>query len=319
MPGNDVGRLQGRRNKLLMAQYLQEAGLATPRCEVVSSPEEGRRWAYANNLSEVVVKPVDSAASDNVRFCHVDDDLYAACQDVLSASNFFGQGNEAVLVQERLVGREYYVNTVSVNGEHRVAETWQYTKRLGRSPVYDFEEPCDVADCRISTLHTYVKDALTALGIRYGAAHSEVMYTKRGPMLIETGARLGGGVLPWVAAKYSGVSHVGLLARALVDPNQLLRFNESTVLWNHRVRYVSLINHTGGEVTSLQWRDKISSLDSVAAVVSTVLPGDRIVPTVDLATSPGYAYLISESKDSIMRDYRTIRLWEAEGLYTRAA
>jgi hypothetical protein len=35
----------------------------------------------------------------------------------------FGEPNRAVLVQQRLVGVEFYINTVSAGGVHRVAET----------------------------------------------------------------------------------------------------------------------------------------------------------------------------------------------------
>lgn len=37
--------------------------------------------------------------------------------------------------------------------------------------------------------------------------------------------------------------------------------------------------------------------------------------TVDLATVPGYVYLVAETVEPVLRDYRAIRAWEETDLY----
>lgn len=49
---------------------------------------------------------------------------------ILGHNNLFGEVNEMVLVQEFLQGSEYVVDTVSVNGEHKVVAIYYYDKRV---------------------------------------------------------------------------------------------------------------------------------------------------------------------------------------------
>ncbi|MEI5101189.1 ATP-grasp domain-containing protein [Streptomyces sp. PmtG] len=317
LPGNPPLSSALRRSKPLMSAALRRAGLAAAADTVIESPDEAVRWCEEQGFTEVVVKPVDSSASDNVWFCRDATEVADACRTVLTSPNFFGDANRRALVQERLTGDEFYVNTLSEDGVHSVTESWQYTKRTvwGRFPVYDYEEPSDPADPRTRALHAYVRAALTALGVRHGAAHTEVMLTARGPVLIEAGARLGGGVLPQVTARHTGASHAGLLADLILGSGTP-RGYEPTLRWPGHVRYVSLINQADGVVRSAHWERLVSALPTADTLVPLVRPGERLRPTRDLATSPGYLYLTGPDRAAVERDYATLRAWEASGLYT---
>jgi hypothetical protein len=47
--------------------------------------------------------------------------------------------------------------------------------------------------------------------------------------------------------------------------------------------------------------------------------GQSLPETVDLATSPGYVYLVSDQPDGLERDYRRLRELEAGPLYAASA
>jgi hypothetical protein len=81
---------------------------------------------------------------------------------------------------------------------HRVAEIWRYTKRRGpaSTPIYDYEEPVPASSPEAHVLRSFAFSVLDALGITDTPAHTEVMLTPTGPVLIETGARLGGATAP---------------------------------------------------------------------------------------------------------------------------
>lgn len=317
--GNSPRSSAARRSKAEMAQALRTAGLDHPRGAVVRTTEEAITWFTKQGSAEAIVKPLDSAGTDNVRICTGPAEVADATSAVLAAHNFFGVQNEEALVQECLAGREYFVNTVSVDGEHRVIETWLYSKVRGPSgaPIYDYYEPAGSEAAPTHIVHTYLKRALDALGVINGAAHSEVMLTNRGPVLIECGARLGGSSQPWVSEKYSGTSQVAVLAQYLLDPVSVKDFDDTKVRYSQPVRKMSLINHHPGTATAEDWIARISSLDTVIGVFPAVGPGASLVPTRDVVSSPGYVYLAAVDKDAIERDYRTIRQWEYAGLYTR--
>lgn len=317
--GNSPQSSAARRSKAEMARALRTAGLDHPRGAVVRAAAEAIAWFITKGLAEAVVKPLDSAGTDNVRICTGPAEVADATSAVLTAHNFFGVRNEEALVQERLTGREYFVNTVSADGEHRMIETWLYSKVRGPSgaPIYDYYEPAEPEAAATHAVHTYLRRALDALGVINGAAHSEVMLTDRGPVLIECGARLGGSSQPWVPEKYSGTSQVAVLAQYLLDPASVKKFDDTKIRYTQAVRKMSLINRHPGIATAKDWTARISSLDTVIGVFPAVDTGSSLLPTCDVVSSPGYVYLAAVDKDTIERDYRTIRQWEYAGLYTR--
>lgn len=322
LPGNVPELAEARRDKQEMAHRLYEAGLDAPAGTLVASPDEAVAWFAKADLSGsgVVVKPADSAGSDHVRFCTSPALVYAAAAAVLGSANMFGVANRTAVVQEELAGPEFYVNTVSVDGVHLIAETWQYTKLRTPSgaPLFDYEEPADLAWPEVAAIHDYVLRALDALGVRHGAAHSEVVLTPRGPVLIDVGARLGTGVLPWVAEKFLGYSHAGLLAESILRPRDALQHvGRLPEAWPEPVRYVSLVNHRPGTVRpSQEWVGALEALPTALAVAATTGAGMELPATHDLETSPGFVYLSDSDPARVERDYLTIREWEQQGPYT---
>ncbi|MER0476866.1 ATP-grasp domain-containing protein [Streptomyces sp. Edi2] len=318
LPTNTPGHLAARRDKALMAQAVRSAGLATPRASVASTPATAAAWFTASGLAEAVVKPLASAGTDHVRFCRTAQQVEAACVSVLDAKTIFGRSNHTALIQERLIGTEYYINTVSHNGHHRVAEIWQYTKQANATstPVYDYEEPLAPSTHEASILRHFTFAVLDALGIRATPAHTEVILTARGPVLIETGARLGGATVPDIVERYSGgISQTALAATAMLNPQDLLNFDENQVAWNGTLRHVEFVNHYQGPANAAAL-GRVAELSSAVAVFSSVDPGDNIPPTSDLLSSPGHVYLAAKQRDVVERDYARLRSWEREGLHT---
>lgn len=319
LPGNDLATGPARRSKFAMAQLLAESGLNAPRSALVGDAGEAVAWFRASGLASVVLKPVDSAASDRVFFCDTEAQVRAAASEILSSDNVFGDTNRAAVIQEALAGPELYVNTVSIDGVHHIVETWQYRK--GRTadgmPMFDFEEPADLGAPATQAVHAYVGRALTALGIRTGAAHSEVVLTERGPVLIDPGARLGGGVLPWVAEKIIGYSHASVYADSVADPAAVsARAAEFPRPWPQPIRYVSLINRHPGVAAELDWVNRLEDLPSCIAVSTGLSPGTALAQTSTLLSSPGFVYLSADSQQAVEADYHRIRRWEDAGLYT---
>lgn len=319
IPGNRYDTVAARRDKALMARTAAAAGVTTPRGETFTDHADAVAWFASQALREAVVKPVSSAGTDNVRFCRTAAEVRRACEAVLNSADLYGNPNTVALVQERVHGIEYYVNTVSHNGVHRVAELWRYTKRAGPAgyPVYDYEEPVNVASREAAPLRAFVAKVLNALGVVSGAAHTEVMLTDRGPVLIESGARLGGGTTPTIVEKLSGISQTALLADTLIDPARLAKFDDEAIRWSKAVRNVALVNHVAGRARSLSWTARIEELPTLVGLTHGVMVGAHLPKTTDLINSPGYVYLAAEDPEEAARDYRALRAMEAEGLYTR--
>ncbi|MDI5964538.1 hypothetical protein [Streptantibioticus silvisoli] len=318
LPGNRYETVGARRDKAAMGRAVAAAGLATPLTAEFADADRAATWFAAGGLAEAVVKPPSSAGSDNVRFCRTADEVREACARVLGSRNLYGEPNRAALVQERLHGVEYYANSVSHDGVHRIAELWRYTKRSGAGghPVYDYEQPVAPDAAQAASVRAFVPAVLDALGVACGAAHTEVMATARGPVLIESGARLGGGTLPWVIEKYCGTSQTSLLADTLVEPDALRRFDDTAAVRPGELRNVALINSEAGTVRSLDWADRLQRLPTLVALSHGVRPGQRLPVTTDLLSSPGYVYLAAQDPHEVERDYDALRFMESRSLYT---
>ncbi|MBP2705462.1 ATP-grasp domain-containing protein [Microbispora sp. RL4-1S] len=319
LDGNDIALVNTRRDKSEMARVVRAAGLATPLGEEFGTVDAAVSWYRETLGGEAVVKPVDSAGSDQVRFCGNAAEVREACALILAGRNIYDTPNRTVLVQERLFGTEFYINSVSESGVHRMAEIWRYTKRLGPAgtPVYDYEEPVDLSSPEAAVLREFVCEVLDALGVRYYAAHTEVMLTERGPVLIECGVRLGGGTIPDTVEKLTGMSQTALLARILLSPGSLTEFDERQVVIDAAVRNVALINPAPITEQAGDWADRIAELPTAVGVAGVPASGEPLPQTVDLVTSPGFVYLASSDPLEVLRDYRRLRDLEVNGLYGR--
>ena len=89
-------------------------------------------------LFKCVVKPVESAGTDDVFLCDSVEEGVTAFTRIYGKKNGLGLYNDGALVQEFLNGTEYVIDKVSMSGIHKVVCVWQYDKRAinGANFVY---------------------------------------------------------------------------------------------------------------------------------------------------------------------------------------
>lgn len=315
--GNGMTRPTVRRDKYLMAEAVAAAGLATAHTLRTDDPDRAVAWARGLGLRTVVLKPVASAGTDRVFFCDTDDEIRRAHALIMSGHDRYRSPDTTVLVQECLVGAEHFVNTVSVDGVHRTVEVWRYNKRPapgGRS-INDFDQPLPPGSPAYEALSAYTAQVLDALEVRNGAAHTEVMLTEAGPVLVESAARPGGAQLPHVVRACLGTDQLDCLAQSIAHPERVLDGTLRTSRIERYLRYVNLITPRDGVVPDHDGWAPVRALESYTDMVLTIPPGDPAPETVDLVTSAGYVYLTSSDPATIEKDYLRLRALESAGLY----
>ena len=192
---NPIENLDAMTLKNEMHNRLAEHGLRHIRGQVVTSIEEAIKFYDEENLKEVVVKPVYSAGSSGVRICLNKEEMIKAIEDELNkATNYYGSTLSELLVQERIDGEEYFVNTVSCDGIHRVTLIWKYrkVKTAEGGIIYDTIETVNELNLGEAEMVEYAYKVATAIGIKYGAVHGEYMIDENGPVLIEVNCRPSG-------------------------------------------------------------------------------------------------------------------------------
>lgn len=208
---------------MIAVETVRAAGLNANRQIQANSLQEALDWIDGTLSHPIVVKPANSAGSDCVFKCSTEAELKMACDSILTETNCLGLVNDRVLVQDFLQGTEYVIDCVSFRGQHRVAQVFRYDKRPknGRSFVYFSLQVVDPrTDSKAMQCVEYTFQVLDALGIAEGISHSEVIFdSRRGPTLVETGARPHGGDGSWipVAESCSSCTCLSMLADLVQD------------------------------------------------------------------------------------------------------
>jgi hypothetical protein len=316
LPSNGTALSAARRDKHQMAHALRAAGVrAIEECKT-GDAEEAVAWAQRRDDWPVVIKPVDSAGTDGVVLCETPDAIRAAFAATIGRPNALHGANEQLLVQELLRGTQLFTDSISWDGVHHVSECWRDNKlRLGEAFVYDYEELLDPRGEQQDQVIPYVHAVLDALGIKYGPAHTEVMLTDSGPVLVECGARMHGSVRDDIIDRCTP-SHVTVTVDAYLDPPSVVRRAQAGYVLSAASYCVMLISHQEGRVVAPAGMREVEQLESFAGTISMVGPGDAITPTVDLFSCPGIIYLIHPDRAVLQRDYERIReLEETVGMF----
>ena len=93
-----------RRNKYAMGEAVRAAGVRAVKQKLCVSVEEVKMFIASLDEPLCVLKPVQSAGSDDVFLCNDEDEAITAFNRIYKTVNGLGQLNEDVLVQEYLSG-----------------------------------------------------------------------------------------------------------------------------------------------------------------------------------------------------------------------
>lgn len=309
---NDPKKSLNRLHKALMQKALKEAGVPALETLDTSSENEVETWIKVNKLTDspLIIKPPISAGSDKVFHIPAKGDWKKAFNQVLTEpSKLTGNMNETVVVQEQAIGTEFAVGTVSANGKHYLAHLIKYNKTAlnHRKTIYDYVEFVPYNEEVYGELFDYTQKALDALGIRWGAAHNEIMLTEKGPRLIETGARMCGGPVVGFAREATGSSQADKLVEVYTDGD----VKTKKYVFEKTVVPVFLKSPAKGKISNVEALADISKLPTLLNEHIWFKNGDLVPQTVDYLTSIGIIALAG-NRESIFLDYKKIRHMESK-------
>jgi len=315
-----------RKDKAEMQEQLRRRGVPAAEQLLSDSPEELLSWARAFGSWPLVAKPTGSSGSDGVFFCQGEPDVLAAAEEILGKTNPNGSVNSKLVLQEFLTGTEYIVDTVSHNGRHLCVAVWVYTKRKGTP----WNPNCIISENNRllpsegevqQQLVDYVFQVLTALGLRYGPCHTEVMLTPRGPVLVEVNARLHGLQGPKLIGLATGTSQATYAVDALAGNGELFdsHYNANNggrwlyPLQKQCTQMVLISPVSGYLATSISKVIYEMELPSVVEVLPSVQKRQFLKASCDLNSAAGYVLMVHPSADQIEADISRIRNAEVDG------
>lgn len=299
---------EARRDKWLMAEAVAAAGLPVIPQICTADADEVAAWLDREGLhgQDLVIKPPKSASTDGVAKVAGGVGWAEVFAANLGRINQFGAVDDRLLVQKFVTGTEYVLDTFTHDGTHGLVDVCRYQK-VNNGPhmaVYDAMHWLPHDDPAIPDLLAYTRAVLDAVGMRFGAAHVEIMNTDQGPLLIEVGARAHGGGHPKFNRAATGDSQIDRTVRALVGlpvpvDYQLIRHQQC----------VFHIARASGVVREVSVLDAVQDLPSHHFSVHHLTEGGPIQVTRTLVDSLefGFAILSHPDAEQVERDAATVR------------
>lgn len=187
-------------DKRLMRDHLRgsEFAVASASCEDAADVREFLR----ENPAGLVLKPPAGSGSEDVFVIRDEDDLVAAVQAL-------GGGSFSMLAEEYLPGREVSVETLTIDGRHRLLAVTDKTLYRGTLAEARHIVSPDVVDSTArEMLAEFCARLLTLIGHEHGPCHIELKLDGDRIRLIEINNRVGGDYVGLLAELTTGVSMI---------------------------------------------------------------------------------------------------------------
>ena len=308
---NPIENLDAMTYKNEMHKRLAEKGLRHIKGKVVKSVEEAIEYFDSEGFDQVVVKPVYSAASVGVKICMNREEMIDAVSKSFSKHGYYGNAFNEVLIQERITGDEYIVNTVSCDGVHRITAIWKYGKITTSEGGQIYDSCTIVSDLNLgeSEMVEYAYDVADALGIKYGPVHGEYMIDEKGPVLIEVNCRpCGGNMEADFLNRITGQHETDSSLDSYLNPE---KFHIERQKGYKLIGYGALkffivpedLIATSAPMTHISSKLKSHYKTSITQIIGH-LP---FAKTKDLETAPGIVYLVDENPYQVQKDMEFLK------------
>ena len=305
--GNSIENLDAMTLKNEMHNRLAERGLRSIKGKVVHSLDEALEFYDSENLNEVVIKPTYSAGSASVRICENRNEMINSINQLFDNVNYYGDKIAELLIQERINGTEYIVNTVSHKGIHRVTLVWKYNKvkTSEGAIVYDSCETVNNLSLGEAEMVEYAYKVADALEIQYGPVHGEYMIDEKGPVLIEVNCRpCGGGMPADFLDRISGQHETDSILDSYLKPKCFYdQIYKGYKLYAHGTLkfFITPKNMIVRSSPIVNIERKLKAFHG-SSMINATYHDMFFHKTIDLNTAAGYVFLVNENKANVDHD-----------------
>jgi biotin carboxylase len=205
-------------DKDAMRARLRETGVDTTASAAVTELADLAAFVGEHGFP-CVVKPVAGAGSAGVAVVRHDSELASAFER--AGTRFEDLPDAGVLVERFHEGPQFSVEAFSELGEHQVVSI---TRKFSDPTTFvelGHVAPADLTSEQQDDIHDYVVRVLEALGVEFGATHTEIVLTPAGPRVIETHVRMGGDEIPALTFDATGVDLAEFVVKQTVGEKVL--------------------------------------------------------------------------------------------------
>jgi S-sulfo-L-cysteine synthase (3-phospho-L-serine-dependent) len=293
-------------SKDLMRDAYRAGGAPIPSFVAAQSFGEVEKFVADSGLP-IIVKPATGWGQRGVSKVENPGEVLPAYERARAAAS-----SGMVLAEEFIDGREFSVNAYTVDGETTV---YSVTERI----ITHYPDPPGItfAEWYPSGLSKAEEDAaiggavlgIGALGIRRGPTYTQLRMGPRGPALVETAYRLGGGLDPDVALLASGVSLFRKILGVALDRPDWERCGAEAEA--HGGAIGKFIVGRPGRVARIVGLETARSMPGVAAAETYVQAGGLVHPLTDGSKRAGHVLAFGRDRvDAEQRAQRAAQMIE---------
>lgn len=216
-----------------------------------------------------IIKPTDNAGSHGVAMVY---DFQELLDNYEYAHQFSRHGK--VIIEEYLDGPEVSVEVMVVNG---LVNILQITDKITTEAPHFVEmghtQPSRLSVATQEAIRNVTVAACKAIGIDKGPVHVEMKVTKRGPVMIELGARMGGDNITTHLVPFStGIDMVGSTIKVALGEQPDI---EPTLHCGSAIRYFEV---PFGVIKAIEHVEEAQRIPGVKQITFTKQVGDSSTP-----------------------------------------
>jgi len=242
---------------------LRDAGLDSTKFRVVRSTAELPEFIKQAGFP-FILKPLAASGSLNVRKILSEDECRLA-------------DGEVAIAEEFLLGPEFSVETLSEDGVHRVLAVTEKFKNTETFVETGHLIPARISEQDRRAIEAFVPKALTALGITSGPAHTEVILTPKGPVVVETHTRTGGDGIVLLVEMATGIPYADLIVRQQLGEHVLSEIPAEIPLISHSCAQF-LADGPQGRLVQVDGMENGAAVEYVRMLRVEKAVGDLLVP-----------------------------------------
>ena len=294
LPGIPIESARLAADKLAMKDAFARAGIPIPWYQAIAALDELRAATVARGFP-LVLKPVDGRGARGVLRLTAQTDLGWAFAQATSQSRRGG-----VMVEEYLAGPQISTEGLLVNGEGTtcgfIDRNYEHLDTFAPYIVENGgEQPSALPLPAQRQISSVAMDAGRALGIVSGSVKGDMVWTDRGPYVIEIAARLSGG---WMSTDQIPLgTGVDLIACAIrVALGEAVPAEEIRPRWNRGVA-IRYFFPPPGRVTAIEGADAFTNVPWVHRLGFFVEPGEVMQPITDHTKRAGFVITTGSTRE----------------------
>lgn len=267
----------------------------------------------------VFVKPLDASGSRGAGVCNDQEELFAQFEEAVKFS-----GTDNAIIEDYIVGREFLLDYIAVDGEFRLLEMFDRYSCKDRSSAMNYANisvaPSLKLDHYLETVNDKVIAMFKGLGFTDGLIFLQGHTNGDRITFYEMGSRLGGTFYN-VEQKSLGYNSIEMIVRYALSgkmvnnidaiPHDVAKFSKPGASLNY------LLKCEGKTIAKIEGRDVLDATPSVAAVIQPKNIGDVInkdsIVDKPLFTVHYVCDNMDELKENLEKFNQSIFAYDTEG------